>query len=318
MTLLLRESDVRQIMAMDDALDWVESACRAESAAHARNLARQRIRLPRGTLHMMAGAELDLGVVGVKSYTSFRDGNRFLVLLYSAESGALLALVEADYLGMMRTGAATGVATKYMARVNAGVVGLIGSGWQARGQLHAIAGVRKLSEVRVFSRTPQKREKFAAEQSAELGLNVVAVDTADAAVRGADIVATITWSRDPVFPADAVGPGTHLIGAGSNALNRAEIDERVVRNARVVVDSRAEAQIEGGDLLGPFERGWLDWEQLPRLCDVVAGVVPGRTSDEEVTLFESHGLGLHDVAVAANVYTRAVERGLGEQIALFS
>ncbi|MFN8525682.1 MAG: ornithine cyclodeaminase family protein [Chloroflexota bacterium] len=318
MALLLREADVRGLMTMNDVVQWVEAATQAAGAAQARNLPRQRAKLPRGTLHLLAGADLGLGVVGVKSYTSFRDGTRFLVLLYSAENGQLLAIVEADLLGMMRTGAASGVATRYMANEDARVLGLIGTGWQAEGQLEAIAAVRPLTDVRVFSRDAEKRARFVEKMSARVPAQLRAVESAQEAVEGAPIVATITTSRSPVFPGDAVGAGTHVNAAGSNSLIRQEIDERLIRRANlVVVDSREQAREEGGDLLIPAERGWLEWSQLPELSDVVSGRVAGRSSPDDVTIFESHGLGLHDVAVAGHLYERAKAAGVGQEISLF-
>lgn len=318
MPLLLREADVRSILTMADAVASVEAATRAHGLAEARNLPRERVKLPRGTLHILAGADSSLGVVGLKAYTSFRDGNRFLILLYSAENGRLLALLESDYLGMLRTGAASGVATKYLARQNADTLALFGSGWQARGQLLGIAAVRPLRQVRVYSRDPERRAAFVAEMAGQVAAELVACDSPTSALEGASIVATATTAREPVFPGDAVEAGVHVNAAGSNALIRREIDERLVRRADlVVVDSRSQAREECGDLLVPAERGWLDWELLPELREIVAGRAPGRQRDEEITLFESQGLGLQDVAVAAHVYQRALDAQVGQEIDLF-
>jgi ornithine cyclodeaminase/alanine dehydrogenase-like protein (mu-crystallin family) len=321
MTLLLKESDVRALLTMPDAVTVVEAAMKAHGEAQARNLSRQRIKLPRGTLHMMAGADLTGeagGYVGVKAYTSFREGNRFLTMLYSAENGRLLAIVESDYLGMMRTGAASGVATKYLARADADTLAIFGTGWQAQGQVLAVAAVRDLKQVRVYSRDAGHRQKFVDELSGQLSAELVSCESPAEALDGALIVATATTARDPLFPSDAVADGTHVNAAGSNSLIRREIDERLVRRAGlVVVDSRSEAREESGDLLIPVERGWLDWDQLPELSAIIAGRARGRQSDSEITLFESQGLGLQDVAAAAHVYRRALDAGRGEQLALF-
>ena len=321
MTLLLSESDVRSVLTMPDTVACVEAATKAHGLAQARNLPRERVKLPRGTLHILAGADLSGesgGYVGLKAYTSFREGTRFLTLLYGAENGRLLALIESDYLGMMRTGAASGVATKYLARADADTLAIFGTGWQARGQVLAIAEVRSLKQVRVFSRDAAHRQTFADELSGEIAAELVSCESPAEALDGASIVATATTAREPVFPADAVADGTHVNAAGSNALIRREIDERLVRRAGlVVVDSRSQARLECGDLLIPAERGWLDWDQLVELSAVVAGQARGRQSDSEVTLFESQGLGLQDVAVAGHVYQKAVDAGLGQQIPLF-
>jgi ornithine cyclodeaminase/alanine dehydrogenase-like protein (mu-crystallin family) len=321
MTLLLREADVQALLTMPDTVDCVESAMKAHGLAQARNMARERIKLPKGTLHILAGADLSAksgGYVGVKAYTSFREGNRFLTLLYSADNGRLLAIIESDYLGMMRTGAASGVATKYLARADADVLAIFGSGWQARGQVLAVAAVRTLKQVRVFSRDAARRQKFAEELGKETSVETVACESPAEALEGALIVATATTARDPVFPSDAVADGTHINAAGSNALIRREIDERLVRRAGLVaVDSRAQAREEAGDLLIPAERGWLDWDLVPELSSIIAGQTRGRRSDSEITIFESQGLGLQDVAAAALVYEKATAAGRGEQMTFF-
>ena len=321
MTLLLNESDVKAVLTMPDTVACVEAATKAHGLAQARNVPRQRIKLPRGTLHLLAGADLaapDGGYVGLKTYTSFREGNRFLTLLYSAENGRLLATIESDFLGMMRTGAASGVATKYLARADADVLANFGTGWQARGQVLAIAAVRPLKQVRVYSRDAERRQRFVAELSEQIDAELVACESPAEALDGALIVATATTARDPLFPSDAVADGTHINAAGSNALIRREIDERLVRRAGlIVVDSRAQAREESGDLLIPAERGWIDWDLLPELSAVVAGQARGRQSDSEITIFESQGLGLQDVTVAGLVYQKAKAAGLGQEIALF-
>ena len=321
MALLLGENDVRAVLTMSDAVVCIEAATKAHGLAQARNLPRERVKLPRGTLHILAGADLSAqsgGYVGLKAYTSFREGNRFLTLLYSAENGRLLALIESDYLGMIRTGAASGVATKYLARADADTLAIFGTGWQARGQVLAIAEVRPLKQVRVFSRDAAHRQRFVEELTGQLTAELISCESPAEALDGASIVATATTARDPVFPSDAVADGTHINAAGSNALIRREIDERLVRRAGlIVVDSRRQAREECGDLLIPAERGWIDWDQLPELSAVVAGQARGRQSDAEITLFESQGLGLQDVAVAGHVYQKALDAGLGQQVPLF-
>ncbi len=317
MALVLREEDVRSLVDASAVVQWVEDSVRTSGPAHARNLPRQRVRLPKGTLHVLPAASVDLGVVGLKTYTSFREGTRFLVLLYSAENGRLLALVESDLLGMLRTGAMSAVATKYMARTDAHTLAIFGTGWQAQGQAQCIAATRHLHQVRVYGRDAVRRQRFAEELKEQLGVDVVPSTSPEQALDGADIVATVTTAKQPLFPDDAIAAGTHINAAGSNSLIRRELDERLIRRATVVVDSRVQARQESGDLLIPVERGWLDWDLLPELGEVVAGHIPGRRSDDDITIFESQGLGLQDVAVAAHIYERARERGVGEEIRLF-
>ncbi len=316
MALVIREPDVKSLITMADVLPWVEETTRSYGLGRARNVPRQRVRFPKGWLHVLPAGDQDLGVLGLKCYTSFKEGNRFLVTLYSAENGQLLALVEANYLGMLRTGAMSGVATRYMARPDAEVMAIIGTGWQARGQVLGVAASRPLKQIRVYG--IEKQQPFAEEMARLTGVPTVVDGTAEDAVKNALIVSTATVSTDPVFKREAVQPGTHINAIGSNALHRKELEEKLVGRANlVVVDSRAQARQESGDLLGPVERGWMEWDNLPELSDVILGRVAGRQQDSDITIFESHGLGLQDVAVAAHVYQRAREAGVGEEVRLF-
>ena len=314
MALLLREDEVEALLDMPSVVGWVEESFRLLGEGRAVALPRQRVRLGRGTLHVLPAGSAELGVLGLKSYTSFRGGTRFLVLLYSAESGELLALVEARALGVARTGAASGVATRHLARPDARVMAVFGAGAQARGQVEAVACCHELDQVRVFSPTAERRERFAAEMSSRLDVAVVPCASPAEALEGAGIVTTITTSSRPVFEPEQLGEGVHINAAGSNSLVRTEIDPRLVRDARVVVDSRVQAREEAGDLLLGAERGWLRWDTLIELGEIVAGRAPGRELPTQLTVFESQGLGIQDVAVAARVYERAVERGVGRRV----
>jgi len=237
-----------------------------------------------------------------------------VVLLFHAESGELLAIIEADRLGRLRTGAATGLATRYLARPDARVVGMIGAGRQAATQLMAVCAVRPIAEARVYSPTPERRAAFAHRMRETLGIPVQAVERPEAAVEGADILITITSAREPVLRGAWLRPGVHLNAAGSNALLRRELDEEAIARADlIVIDSRAQGQIEAGDFLEPLERGRLQWERVYELRDVVAGRV-GRAHPEQITLFKSLGIALEDVAVAAVAYERARAQGAGERI----
>jgi len=317
MALFLCETDIARLLPMTDALDVVEQIFRSQGQGGVVNRPRSRVRLPDGTLHVMSAGVPDLGVLGLKAYTTFKGGARFLVLLYSAETGHLLAIMEADRLGQIRTGAASGVATKFMARMGARTVGVIGSGWQARSQLTAVCRVRTIDRVTVYSRTPEHRQHYCEEMAAELSLPVIPVESAAEAARDMDIVITITSAREPVLKGAWLSPGAHVNAAGSNALNRCEIDDEVVRRAAlIVVDSKEQAQVECGDLLGPIERGLIHWDQVNELGDIVAGSIPGRRTDDEITLFESQGVAMEDIAVAARVYERAIEEGVGEELPL--
>ncbi|MGH2453298.1 MAG: ornithine cyclodeaminase family protein [Candidatus Rokuibacteriota bacterium] len=314
--LFLREADVAALAGMDDVIDAVERAFRDYGAGRAVNRPRQRVAVEGGTLHVMAAGLPAWGVFGLKSYAVTRGGRRFISLLYSAEDGQLLAVMEAEELGRLRTGAASGVATRYLARADAGAVGILGTGVQARTQLQAIARVRPVALVKAYSRTPARREAFAEEMVDALGAEVVAVDSAEEAVADVDIIVTITSAREPVLRGAWLRSGVHVNAAGSNAAGRRELDaEAVGRAARVVVDARDQAMIEAGDLLGPVEAGGLSWDRVEELGPIVAGSAPGRRSDDEITLFESQGIALEDVATMHLIYTRARETRKGEEIA---
>lgn len=315
MSLYLTEADVTRLLSMADALDAVERAFRLHGQGDAINIARSRVRLPGSSLQVMSGGSAELNLFGLKTYTTTRQGARFVVLLFQADTGILLAMMEADRLGQMRTGAASGVATKYMARQEAQTVGLVGTGWQSRTQLAAVCGVRRITRINAFGRDEARREAFCNELSETLGVPVLPAPSAEQAVRDADIVITVTSAREPVLLGQWLKPGAHVNAAGSNALIRCEIDEETVRRAKlVVVDSKEQAKIECGDLLGPIERGVIHWDQVRELGEIVAGRCPTRQTPEDITLFESQGLAIEDIAVAAVVYERALAQGVGREL----
>ncbi len=312
MPLLLRESDVRALVSINDAIEAMERAFWAQAMGTASLQPRQRIRWPGGALHVMAAGGYGLGYAGLKAYTSVGRQTRFVVLLFSTETGDLLAVIEADWLGRLRTGAVSGLATRYLASPTACVLGLYGSGRQAETQLLAIHAVRSLQEVRVFSPNPAHRTKFAHYMREQLGIPVYAVDRPEEAAKGADIITTITTSAEPVLQGDWLSPGVHINAAGSNALTRRELDDAVIERADViVVDSIEQARLEAGDFLRPIERGRLQWTQVHELKDVVSQKVK-REDDRQVTLFKSLGVAIEDVALAAVVYERAQSQGIGE------
>lgn len=315
MALLLREKDVEQLLTMGLALELVERVHREYSTGKASDVPRERTRLPKSALHILQGAVPSANVLGYKAYTSSREGVRFLVYAFDAERGTLDGIVEADRLGMTRTGAAGGVAAKWLAREDAKVAGVFGSGWQAEGQIEALAAVRKLERVKVYSRNAGKLAAFCKAQEAKLGLPIVPAGSAEETVKGSDIVVTITTSATPVFSGEWIAPGTHINAAGSNSLLRQEIDETAVRKAAVVaVDSRPTAMKEAGDLLPALEKGRLLPLGISEIGEIIAGTRPGRTSPEQVTLFESQGMAMQDLILAAALLKLARERGLGTEL----
>ncbi|MDQ2806997.1 MAG: ornithine cyclodeaminase family protein [Chloroflexota bacterium] len=320
MALILREADVEQLVTMGDMVEALETAFRDQGHGAATNEPRRRVRTAGGgTLHLLGGALPGQSVIGFKAYTSFRPKTRFMVSLYDSTDGRLLALIEADRLGQMRTGAATGVATRYMARqvpTGAGfTLGCYGAGYQARTQVEAVCAVRRIERLRVYSPTEASRAAFVAEMSDLLGLEAEAVNSPEDVADGADIIVTATTAREPVLRAQWLAPGAHINAAGANMLLRRELDDTIMRWAgHIAVDSIAQAKLEATDLISPWERGLIYWEKLIELRQIVSGQVPGRTDNAEITVFKSLGIGLEDVAAGALAYRKAVEAGAGEEI----
>lgn len=317
MTLLLTERDVRSVLTMEMALTAVEAGFRALRAG-ATNHSRRRLPLPHGLLHYMASTFPERNVAGLKLYPGTRFGVNFLIPLYAYDTGRLLALIEGDALGRMRTGAASGVATRYLACAEARTLGVIGAGGQALTQLEAVCAVRPITQVLVYSRNAEKRAAFVAAAQARVTAAVTAVAHPREAVEAAEVVVTMTNASTPVFEGAWLKPGTHVNAAGSNHLQRQEIDlETVRRSALIAVDMREQAQMECGDLAPAVAAGLITWDAVVELADVITGAVPGRPDAEAITLFESHGLSVWDTATAALVYEQAVQRGLGVQVPLF-
>ena len=317
MALFLSEDDVKQVLTATMALEAVESAHRDLSLGQAQDTPRARTRLPQTVLHILQGALPAQGVLGYKAYTSNRSGNRFLVHLFDAATGSLLAVIEADYMGMIRTGAASGVAAKWLARPDAKVAGVFGAGWQAEGHVRAICAALPLERVKVFSRKADKLAAFCRRMSEVTGALVVPAASAEDAVRGSDLLGTVTTAAQPLFDADWLEPGTHVNAAGSNALIRQELSEAALRRASLIaVDAVPTALAEAGDLLPLLEKGRLHSRQLVELGDVIVGRHAGRTSAEQITVFESQGMAIQDLAVGLRVLAAARERGLGIELPL--
>jgi ornithine cyclodeaminase/alanine dehydrogenase-like protein (mu-crystallin family) len=315
--LLLTEDEVRQVLTMDLALEAVEQGLRKMALDEAHNIPRSRVQTDHAMLHVMGAAAKSLGVMGAKVYVTSRKGSaRFLVPLFDGKTGALLSIMQADYLGQVRTGAASGVATKYMAREDATEVGLFGSGKQARTQILAVCKVRRVRQVQVFSPNEERRKQFAAEMSDACQTEIVPVARPELAAAEKDIVITATSSREPVLQGGWLAQGTHVNAIGSNFLGKAEIDSAAVRRcATVVVDSKEQARAEAGDFQQALEDGSLHWADVRELGQVIVGRFPGRKHAQDVTLFKSLGIAVEDVAVAARVYARAVEAGIGTKVA---
>lgn len=315
MPLLLTDKEVDQLMTMSDCVGVMEDSFRQIGEGMTWNRPRSRIRMPRGFHHLMAAAVLDSNVFGLKSYTSFRAGVRFLVILYDSNSGDLLAMVQGGRLTQLRTGAVSAVATKYMAREDASTVGIIGTGLQGRAQLAGLCAVKNVTSVKAFDAAEGAAQAFADEMSKELGVAITVADSAEETVKGVDMIITMTTARTPILLGDWLEPGQHINAAGSNHWIRQEVDDNVIRKAdSIVVDSIEDVQVEAGDLLYPIERGRVRWSQIRELGEVVVGHIKSRNSRDDITLFESQGIAVSDVAAAAYVYNRAKEQGIGAEL----
>jgi ornithine cyclodeaminase/alanine dehydrogenase-like protein (mu-crystallin family) len=313
--LYLTEADVCHLADMRTALDAVRSAFAALGEGTAENVPRRRASTPTAMLHGMHAAAGYLNVVGAKIYATTRKGMQFHVLLYDATTGELVAMIEADHLGRLRTGAASGVATELMARPNASTVGLFGTGRQARTQLEAVCAVRRIKRVDVFSRNAERCAMFADEMSQSLRTEVVPAMTPELAVMEKDIVITATSAKVPVFEGRFVGDGTHLNVVGSNFLSKAEIDADTVRRSDIIVcDSIEACKLEAGDFVAACEAGVTCYENMQELAAVVTGQATGRAKAEDVTLFKSVGLAIEDVALGYEVLRRAKEAAVGRPL----
>jgi ornithine cyclodeaminase/alanine dehydrogenase len=309
LTLYLTEEDVAALLTPEDALAAAEGSFRRIAEGVVANVPRYRVGLDHGMLAVMAAADLGLGVAGVKTYAAGRGGVAFVVCLFDATSHESIAVIEADRLGRLRTGAASGVAAKYLARDGATTLGVFGAGTQAETQILCIrAALPAIERVLVYSRTPERREAFAA----RLGLQA-SDDPSEVAAQ--DVVVTITTSRDPVLRGEWLRPGALVCAAGANRPEARELDNRVLeRAAFVCCDSVEDARIESGDLIEPVTRGVLDWLEVHELSEVVGGSVEGRHSPEDVVVFKSNGIAAWDVAIGALAVERARERGAGREL----
>jgi len=316
MTLHISEAEVRQVLDMPRALRAVEEISRKQATGEVVVHPRRRFELSHGGFfHYMAAADYSAGFVAMKQYTYVRGKLQFLVPLYEMSTGELLAVIEADYMGQLRTGAASGVATKYLARENSCIAAIIGTGGQARTQLEAVAAVRKLESARVYGRDPAKREKFCTEMSARLGIPVVSSGSSGEAVRGADVVCTATTASLPVVFGADLTPAVHINAIGANHAHKRELDDEAIESADViVVDSVEQSRQEAGDLILAFHDDEICWTGVRKLSDVVADKVSGRSSNAEITLFKSNGIASWDLAVAMKVYAAAREKKLGREL----
>jgi alanine dehydrogenase len=307
--LYLTEAEIGELLSPADALEAVEGCFLRLAAGEIENVPRQRTRYEGGFLAVMWAVDRELGLAGLKTYAAGRDGASFVVLLFETETNEPAAVIEADKLGQLRTGAASGVAARHLAREGASSLGVIGCGWQARSQVAAIReALPSLEAVVAYCRSEERLAAFCKEVGADPGES-----HRDAAAQ--DVVVTVTTSRDPVLRGEWLRPGALVCAVGANDPRRRELDNVVLeRAAFVCCDSVENSKRESGDLIEPVEAGVLDWLEVHELQEVVAGELPGRQDDDDVVVFKSNGLAAWDVAVAAVAVERARERGVGREL----
>src|SRR5438309_1960475 len=289
MTLHISEAEVRAVLTMPQAVEAVEEISRKQATGEVVVHPRRRFELPGGGFfHYMAAADFSMGFVAMKQYTYLRGKLRCLVPLYEMATGDLLAQIEADYMGQLRTGAASGVATKYLARKDSRVAAIIGTGGQAKTQLEAVAAARKLESARAYGRDAAKREKFCAEMSERIGIPVHPCSSAAQAVRDADIVSTATTASQPVVRGADLAPGAHINAIGANHAHKRELDDEAVASADViVVDSVEQSRQEAGDLIIAFHGDEICWTGVKKLSEIVVGEARRKTRGSAMTRFKS-------------------------------
>ena len=306
MPLYLSEADVAALLDPADAVAAIEGCFRRMADGEVEIAPRRRLRLPEGALADMAASDLGLGLAGGKLYAATSEGATFVVCLFDAETSALAAVIEADHLGCLRTGAASGVAAKYLAKRGARTLGVLGCGHQAVTQVACVrAAVPSIERVVAYCRTPERLAAFCERTGSGPGES-----HRDAGRQ--DVVVTITSSRDPVLRGEWLAPGALVIAAGANVASRRELDNAVLERASFVCcDWLEQARLESGDLIDPVTAGVLDWLEVHELHEVVSGEIAGRQSDGDVVLFKSNGIAAFDVALGAEALRRARDRGVG-------
>jgi len=325
MTLLLSRDDVAQVLTMTDCIDAVEQAFGELAAGTAELPLRIGIHPPGGASLYMPAYLKGLGALACKVVTVYNDNpskhglptTLGTILLQDPETGDVICIMDGGYVTAMRTGAVSGVATKYLAREAEGqVAGIFGAGVQARMQLRAVATVRKLSKALVYDIVPEAIEPFA-KHLADLNLEIVGADSVEGLLDGADILCAATTSTTPLFDGTRVRPGTHINGIGTHQPATRELDTAVIVRSKLVVDSKETCLDEAGDVIQPMEEGAMTADHIyAELGELIVGHKPGRTSDEEITVFKSVGLAIQDVATAKLVYDKAVAAGIGIEVEL--
>jgi len=321
---ILTIEDVKQLLTMKDAIELIEAAFLEKGLKRVQMPPKQYLYFKKydGDLRIMPSYLEGLNEAGVKLVNAHPNNPEkyglptvmATIMLFDPKTGAPVCIMDGTWITAMRTAAATGIATKYLARKDVKTVGMIGAGYQAPFQLEALREVMKVELVKVYARRKERVEKLAEEMRAKLGLDVEATDTAEDAVKGADVLVTVTTSREPVVKDEWVAEGMHINGVGADAPGKQELDPRILKRAKIIVDDWEQA-CHSGEVNVPLARGEMTREDIyGEIGEIVAGLRPGRTSDEEITIFDSTGLSIQDVITGWHVLRMAEQRGMGKDI----
>jgi ornithine cyclodeaminase/alanine dehydrogenase len=328
MALLLNRQDVESLLTMEATIEAVEGAFKQLALGNAIMPQRTVVKPPEHHgIHLGMPAYIggDVGGLGLKIVTVYHDNPQKhnlpttigVLLLNDPATGAPVSIMDASFLTAMRTGAAGGVAAKHLAREGAENVVVFGAGVQARTQLLAACTVRPVKKAQVVDLNAAAREKFAQEMSESLGIPVEPTENVQAAVQGADIIIAATSSPEPVFKGAWLQPGTHINGIGSHTPTTRELDTETLQRSKIIPDLASACLSEAGDIIIPIQQGAIKESDIQtELGQVIAGLKPGRTSDQDITLFKSVGLAIQDISTAVKVYLLALEKGVGQEIQL--
>lgn len=326
MVLILSKRDLEEVLTMKDTIDTVEHAFAEFARGNAEVPLRHIIFIEKykGAILYMPAYLKETDSLAIKTVSVFEENTKInlptilaVVLVNDPKTGMPIALMEGSYITAMRTGAASGVATRYLARKDAEIVGVIGAGVQARTQLWAVCEIRDVKEAYVYSPTREKAKAYCEEMTKKLGIRVLLADNIKDLVKKSDILILATTAREPVIRGDWIRPGTHIISIGWMGKDARELDSDTVRKSKLVVDSREGVLSESGDILIPIKEGIVTEEHIyAEIGEIIIGKKPGRVSDDEITLWKSVGSAILDAATAKLAYVKALERGIGMEVKL--
>ena len=316
MTLVLNESDIISLFPMEDAIKASDLAFKLQAGTQSVNHPRIRIANKNQFFNYMTASSPELGVYCMKTYSIHKNTSpTFYVYLYDYSTGDLLSIMNASSLGQIRTGAASGVATKYLSKQNSTNLGIIGTGYQAKTQAQAIVAIRPITLIKVYSRSLDNRNRFAKWLEQNLNIECIPVNSPEECIENSDIITTITTSKNPVFKGGQITPGTHINAAGGNHYMRRELDDDTILNSDLITtDDISQARVECGDLINPIDRGLLHWHNIHQLSEIVSGSKIGRRNNNQITLYESQGLAIQDLTAAAHIYSKAIQNKIGTTV----